>query len=50
MLCEDKAQHNALVDEFYDRKIQLIVCADVDITGIYQGQQLSWEFQRCQSR
>ncbi len=40
----------ALVDEFYDRKIQLIVCADVDITELYQGQQLSFEFQRCQSR
>ena len=40
----------ALVDEFYDRKIQLIVCADGDITELYQGQQLSFEFQRCQSR
>jgi len=40
----------ALVDEFYDRKTQLIVCADVDITALYQGQQLSFEFQRCQSR
>jgi cell division protein ZapE len=40
----------ALVDEFYDRKIQLVVCADVDITALYQGQQLSFEFQRCQSR
>ena len=40
----------ALVDEFYDRKIQLIVCAEVDITELYQGKQLSFEFQRCQSR
>jgi len=40
----------ALIDEFYDRKIQLIVCADVDITELYQGEQLSFEFQRCQSR
>jgi len=40
----------ALVDEFYDRNIQLIVCAAVDITELYQGQQLSFEFQRCQSR
>ncbi|MBL4765535.1 MAG: AFG1 family ATPase [Colwellia sp.] len=40
----------ALVDEFYDRNIQLIVSADVDITELYQGQQLSFEFQRCQSR
>jgi cell division protein ZapE len=40
----------ALVDEFYDRKIKLIVCADVSIPELYQGQQLSFEFQRCQSR
>lgn len=40
----------ALVDEFYDRKIKLIICAEVDITELYQGQQLSFEFQRCQSR
>jgi len=40
----------ALVDEFYDRKIQLIISADVDILKLYQGQQLSFEFQRCQSR
>lgn len=40
----------ALVDEFYDRKVQLIICAEVDITELYQGQQLSFEFQRCQSR
>ncbi len=40
----------ALVDEFYDRKIKLIISADVDIAELYQGQQLSFEFQRCQSR
>lgn len=40
----------ALVDEFYDAKVQLIVSADVDITQLYQGKQLSFEFQRCQSR
>jgi cell division protein ZapE len=40
----------ALVDEFYDRKVQLIISADVDIVDLYQGQQLSFEFQRCQSR
>lgn len=40
----------ALVDEFYDRKIKLIVSAEVDIDELYQGQQLSFEFQRCQSR
>ena len=40
----------ALVDEFYDRNIRLIISADVDITELYQGRQLSFEFQRCQSR
>lgn len=40
----------ALVDEFYDRKIQLIISADVDITELYRGQQLRFEFRRCQSR
>jgi len=50
-LLDDEARRFiALVDEFYDRKIQLIICADVDITELYQGQQLSFEFQRCQSR
>jgi len=39
-----------LVDEFYDRKVKLIVSAEVDINELYQGQQLAFEFQRCQSR
>ncbi len=40
----------ALVDEFYDRNVKLIVSAEVDIHELYQGQQLAFEFQRCQSR
>ena len=40
----------ALVDEFYDQKINLIVSAQVDIFELYQGQQLAFEFERCQSR
>jgi cell division protein ZapE len=40
----------ALVDEFYDRKTKLIISAEVDIAELYQGQQLSFEFLRCQSR
>jgi len=40
----------ALVDEFYDRNVKLIVSAEVDIDELYQGQQLAFEFQRCQSR
>jgi cell division protein ZapE len=39
-----------LVDEFYDRKVRLIINAEVDIIQLYQGQQLSFEFARCQSR
>ena len=40
----------ALVDEFYDQHIKLIVSAQVDIFELYQGQQLAFEFERCQSR
>lgn len=40
----------ALVDEFYDRGIRLIITAEVDITELYQGTQLTFEFSRCRSR
>lgn len=40
----------ALVDEFYDQKIKLIISAEVDIPQLYQGKQLAFEFARCQSR
>jgi cell division protein ZapE len=40
----------ALVDEFYDQSVKLIVSAQVDIFDLYQGQQLAFEFERCQSR
>ncbi|WP_019027055.1 cell division protein ZapE [Colwellia piezophila] len=40
----------ALVDEFYDQSIKLVVSAQVDIFELYQGQQLAFEFERCQSR
>ena len=40
----------ALVDEFYDQQIQLIVSAEVDIFELYQGEQLAFEFARCESR
>ncbi|MFT5758480.1 MAG: cell division protein ZapE [Alteromonadaceae bacterium] len=50
-LLDDEARRFiALVDEFYDRKIRLVVSAEVDIVELYQGQQLSFEFSRCQSR
>jgi cell division protein ZapE len=40
----------ALVDEFYDRGIRLIIEAQVDIGELYQGTQLAFEFARCRSR
>lgn len=40
----------ALVDEFYDQSVKLIISAQVDIFELYQGQQLAFEFERCQSR
>ncbi len=50
VLDDEARRFIALVDEFYDRKVQLVISADVDITELYHGQQLSFEFQRCQSR
>ena len=40
----------ALVDEFYDQNIGLVISAEVDISELYQGKQLAFEFARCQSR
>ncbi len=40
----------ALVDEFYDQGVKLVLSAEVDIFDLYQGQQLAFEFERCQSR
>lgn len=40
----------ALVDEFYDRSIQLVVSAEVSIDELYKGKVLAFEFARCQSR
>lgn len=40
----------ALVDEFYDRKVKLIVSADVDVDALYAGQHLQHEFERTRSR
>ena len=40
----------ALVDEFYDQNIKLIVSAEVDIFELYQAEQLAFEFARCESR
>ncbi len=40
----------SLVDEFYDKKVQLIISAATDIFSLYQGEQLGFEFARCESR
>lgn len=39
-----------LVDAFYDHKVKLIISAAAPITEIYQGKQLTFEFQRVFSR
>ena len=50
-------QHNdltrrfiAMVDEFYDRNVILILSAEVDVIELYKGTRLTFEFQRCVSR
>ena len=40
----------AMVDEFYDRKVKLIISAATNIDSLYQGDRLSFEFARTASR
>lgn len=40
----------ALVDEFYERHVKLVVSAAVPLYKIYRGERLKFEFQRCLSR
>ncbi len=40
----------ALVDEFYDRRVKLIVSANADAVDLYRGERLSFEFDRTVSR
>lgn len=40
----------ALVDEFYERRIKLIISAQASMFDIYQGEHLKFEYQRCLSR
>ena len=48
---EDQARRFiALVDEFYDRRVKLILSADVDVKLLYQGDRLAFEFDRTISR
>lgn len=48
---EDQARRFvALVDEFYDRGVKLILSAAVDVTELYRGERLAFEFDRTASR
>ena len=48
---EDQARRFiALVDEFYDRRVKLLVAAGVGIDRLYRGQRLQFEFERTVSR
>lgn len=40
----------ALVDEFYERHVKLVISAAVPLYEVYQGERLKFEFQRCLSR
>lgn len=40
----------ALIDEFYERKVKLIINAEVAMDKLYQGHLLRFEYQRCLSR
>lgn len=40
----------ALVDEFYERHVKLIVAAETSLGDIYQGERLKFDYQRCLSR
>ena len=48
---EDEARRFiALVDEFYDRRVKLIIAAAAPLTEIYTGHRLRHEFERTRSR
>jgi len=40
----------ALVDEFYERNVKLIISAEVALEELYSGGRLTFEFKRCLSR
>ena len=39
----------AMVDEFYERNVKLIISAEVDLARIYEKGRLTCEFKRCQT-
>jgi len=40
----------SLVDEFYDRRVKLILSAALSLDQLYQGRKLAFEYQRTASR
>ena len=40
----------SLVDELYDRKVKLVIAAEVPIAQLYTGEKLRFEFERTESR
>jgi cell division protein ZapE len=40
----------AMIDEFYEHHVVLIITAEVDIVDLYVGEKLNFQFQRCASR
>ena len=49
--CDDSTRRFiALVDEFYERNIKLIISAEVALEKLYLGGRLNFEFRRCLSR
>lgn len=40
----------ALVDEFYERKVKLVMSGETALVDLYQGERLAFEFKRCLSR
>ena len=40
----------AMIDEFYERKVKLIMSAEVALESLYTEGRLSFEFKRCLSR
>ncbi len=40
----------ALIDEFYERQVKLVIAADVPMDRLYSGAMLKFEYRRCLSR
>ena len=53
-LCDDRVdavkRFIHLVDEFYDRRVKLILSADRPLSELYRGKRLEFEFERTRSR